>query len=108
MGPVLSKPLVLRGIIPSDGSPGRSDLSLGDQLRQRAAMGGERERAELAAFEAVMANGLLTLWWRNCETKPPLTGLTFGRGSHGRVRTERSEANDAARMRSPRGPVCSV
>lgn len=53
--PVLSKPLMLRGDIPTDGSPGRSDLSLGDQLRQRAAMGGEKERAELATFEAPIA-----------------------------------------------------
>lgn len=52
---MLSKPLLLRGVIPADGSPGRTDLSLGEQLRQRAAMGGERERAELAAFEKVMA-----------------------------------------------------
>ena len=50
--PVLSKPPVIRGIIPTDGSPGRVDMCVGDQLRQRAAMGGERERAELAAFEA--------------------------------------------------------
>ena len=53
--PVLSKPPVLRGFIPVDGSPGRSDLSLGEQLRQRAAMGGEKERAELAAFEELLA-----------------------------------------------------
>ena len=53
--PVLSKPVMLRGVIPTDGSPGRGDLSLGDQLRQRAAMGGEKERAELAAFEQMMA-----------------------------------------------------
>ena len=52
--PVLSKPPVIRGIIPTDGSPGRVDISLGDQLRQRAAMGGERERAELAAFENLL------------------------------------------------------
>lgn len=44
-----------RGIIPTDGSPGRVDMSVGDQLRQRAAMGGERERAELAAFEALLS-----------------------------------------------------
>jgi hypothetical protein len=31
------------------------DMSVGDQLRQRAAMGGERERAELAAFEALVS-----------------------------------------------------
>lgn len=53
--PVLSKPLVIRGIISTDGSPGRVDMSLGDQLRQRAAMGGERQRAELAAFEALLS-----------------------------------------------------
>lgn len=53
--PVLSKPPVIRGIISTDGSPGRVDMSLGDQLRQRAAMGGERERAELAAFEALLS-----------------------------------------------------
>jgi hypothetical protein len=52
---VLSKPPVIRGIIPTDGSPGRVDMSLGDQLRQRAAMGGERERAELSAFEALLS-----------------------------------------------------
>jgi hypothetical protein len=49
---VLSKPPVIRGIIPTDGLPARVDMSVGDQLRQRAAMGGERERAELASFEA--------------------------------------------------------
>jgi len=38
--PVLSKPPVIRGIISADGSPGRVDMSLGDQLRQRAAIGG--------------------------------------------------------------------
>jgi hypothetical protein len=53
--PVLSKPLVIRGIIPADGSPGRSDLSLAEQLRQRAAMGGARERAELKALETLLA-----------------------------------------------------
>lgn len=52
--PVLSKPPVLRGMISADGSSSRTDMSLGDQLRQRAAMGGERERAELAAFEALL------------------------------------------------------
>jgi hypothetical protein len=53
--PVLSKPPVIRGIIPTDGSPARVDMSVRDQLRQRAAMGGERERAELAAFEALLS-----------------------------------------------------
>src|SRR5262245_35453012 len=56
--PVLSKPLILRGTIPTDGSPGRTDPSLGDQLRQRAAMGGDKERAELAAFEELIAKWL--------------------------------------------------
>ena len=53
--PVLSKPPTIRGIIATDGSPGRMDMSVGDQLRQRAAMGGVRERAELAAFEALLS-----------------------------------------------------
>jgi hypothetical protein len=53
--PVLSKPPVIRGIIPTDGSPARVDMCVGDQLRQRAAMGGERERAELSAFEALLS-----------------------------------------------------
>lgn len=53
--PVLSKPVVFRGLIPTDGSPACTDLSLGEQLRQRAAMGGEKERAELAAFETLLA-----------------------------------------------------
>ena len=52
---MLSKPPVIRGIIPKDGSPARVDMSVGDQLRQRAAMGSERERAELAAFEASLS-----------------------------------------------------
>ena len=33
-------------------------MPLGAQLRQRAAMGGERERAELAAFEELLARCL--------------------------------------------------
>ena len=53
--PVLSKAPVIRGIISADGSPSRVDMSIGDQLRQRAAMGGERERAALAAFEALLS-----------------------------------------------------
>ena len=53
--PVLSKPPVIRGIIPTDGWPSRVDMSVGDQLRQRAAMGGERERAQLVAFEALLS-----------------------------------------------------
>jgi hypothetical protein len=53
--PVLSKPVIIRGIVSADGSPGRSDLSVPEQLRQRAAMGGEKERAEFAAYEALIA-----------------------------------------------------
>lgn len=53
--PVLSKPPVIRGIISTDGSASRVDMSLGDQLRQRAAMGGEREQAQLTAFEALLS-----------------------------------------------------
>ena len=30
-------------------------MSLGDQLRQRAALGGEKERAQLAAFEELLS-----------------------------------------------------
>jgi hypothetical protein len=52
--PVLSKPPTLRGMIGLDGSPGRRDLSLGDELRQRAAMGGKKERRELAAFDGAL------------------------------------------------------
>ena len=50
---ILSNPITIRGIIPADGSPGRCDLSVGDQLRQRAGMGGERERVQL---ERLMMN----------------------------------------------------
>ena len=53
--PALSKPPMIRGIIQTDGSTGRVDMSIGDQVMQRAAMGGERERAELAAFEALLS-----------------------------------------------------
>jgi hypothetical protein len=54
--PVLSKRPVIQGIISADGSASRTDMSLGDQLRQRAAMGGDKECAELAAFEALWVN----------------------------------------------------
>ena len=56
--PVLSKPIAVCGFVSTDGSPGRSDLSIGEQLRQRAAMGGGKERAALAAFEAIFAEAL--------------------------------------------------
>lgn len=56
--PVLSKPPVIRGLISTGETLGRVDMSLGDQLRQRAAMGGEKERAELVAFEKLLAEWL--------------------------------------------------
>lgn len=69
--PVLSKPPQIRGIIPTDGSPARVDMTVGDQLRQRAAMGGERERAELAAFEALLskciADALVAQLWKEAD-----------------------------------------
>lgn len=68
--PVLSKPLVIRGIISTDGLS-RSDMSIAAQLRQRAAMGGEKERAELAAFNALLteciANALVAELRRDAE-----------------------------------------
>ena len=57
--PVLSKPIRIRGIVTKDGSPGRSDLSIGDQLRERAAMGGERERAQLEEYEKLLAQAVV-------------------------------------------------
>ena len=48
--------LTIQGIIPADVQSARVDMSVGDQLRRRAAMGGEKERAELAAFEALLSS----------------------------------------------------
>ena len=85
--PVLSKTPVIRGIIRTDGSLGRVDMSVGDQLRQRAAMGGERERAELAAFEALLskciADALVAEVRREAETHgvDVLTWLTRDKGT---------------------------
>lgn len=56
--PVLSKPVAIRAVIACDGSSSRTDLSIGEQLRQRAAMGGGKERAELAAFDKLLANAI--------------------------------------------------
>src|SRR4051812_12059367 len=50
--PVLSKPITLKGVVSVDGTS-RHDLTVHDQLRQRAAMGGEAELAALKAFEAM-------------------------------------------------------
>jgi hypothetical protein len=74
--PVLSKPPVIRGIIPTDGSPARADMSIGDQLRQRAAMGGETERAELAAFERCSRSASPTRLLRKCGRKRRRTEWT--------------------------------
>lgn len=51
----VDKALTIRGIIPADVQHENAEMSLGDQLRQRAAMGGEKERAELAAFEELLS-----------------------------------------------------
>jgi len=52
--PALSKPPIIRGIIMTDGSPRRADMSVGDKLRQRGAMGGDRERRR--AFQYVVVD----------------------------------------------------
>ena len=58
--PVLSKPLVIRGIIGANGES-RGDMSMGDQLRQRAAMGGPSEREALRRFEEIWVGAIATL-----------------------------------------------
>jgi hypothetical protein len=77
---VLSKPMTLRGLIATDGLPGCTDMSLGDQLRQRAALCGEKEPAELAAFERsrYWRERLPTLWsLNNDEMRPQRRALTY-------------------------------
>ena len=56
--PVLSNPPTIRGMVSVDGSGSRHDLTLHEQLIQRASMGGPRERAPLAHFEEVFAEAL--------------------------------------------------
>lgn len=73
--PVLSKPLVIRGVISADGSPGRVDIPLGDQLRQRAAMGGERERSELAAFESLLSKCIADALVSHMRQEAEATGV---------------------------------
>jgi hypothetical protein len=58
--PVLSKPLVIRGIIGANGES-RGDMSMGDQLRQRAAMGGPSEREALRRFEELWAEAIAAI-----------------------------------------------
>jgi len=79
--PVLSKPPVIRGIIPTDGSPARVDMSVGDQLRQRAAMGGERERAERAAFEALLSKCVADARVAEMRNEAEAQGRTWLRSS---------------------------
>src|SRR5262249_21641178 len=57
--PVLSKLPTLRGIVSVDGRGSRHDLTLHEQLTQRASMGGDRERAALAHFEEVFTEALV-------------------------------------------------
>jgi hypothetical protein len=47
--------VLLVALVADSKSVTRLDMSVCDQLRQRAAMGGERERAQLAAFEALLS-----------------------------------------------------
>jgi hypothetical protein len=63
--PVYAPELVFSSYFPSSPAPATvpwptaypaaAIYPLADQLRQRAAMGGEKERAELAAFETLLA-----------------------------------------------------
>lgn len=69
--PVLSKPVTIRGQIFVNGPPARTDLSIAEQLRQRAAMGGEKERAELAAFEALFTKALAEALITDLRKNPP-------------------------------------
>jgi len=58
--PVLSKPITLRGIIATTGES-RTDLTLHEQLQQRAAMGGPPERRALAAFRTILTEALASV-----------------------------------------------
>jgi hypothetical protein len=73
--PVLSKPIMLHGVVPTDGSLGRRDLSLGEQLRRRAAIGGEKERAELATFEALLAKSIADALVAQVRDEPEAHGV---------------------------------
>lgn len=70
--------MVFRGIVSSDGTPGRSDLSVGERLRQGAATGGEKERAELAAFESLMAKAIADALVAELREEAAAHGLTYG------------------------------
>ena len=56
--PVLSNLITLRGTISTTTGESRTDLSVHEQLQQRAAMGGPQERQALVAFEEVFVNAL--------------------------------------------------
>lgn len=57
--PVLSRPPAIDGVISIRLEPSRNvSMSVGDQLRQRAAMGGVGEQAQLAAFEEMLSRCL--------------------------------------------------
>ena len=72
---MLSKPVLLRGAMTVDGSSARTDLSVGEQLRQRAAMGGEKERAELAAFEKLLADAIAGALLADLEKEAAANGV---------------------------------
>ena len=55
--PVLAKPLMLRGVVPLAGSLGCSDLRWASS-ETRAAMGGEKERAEPVVCEAPLGRSI--------------------------------------------------
>lgn len=58
--PVLSKPPMICGFVSADGHGSRHDLTLHEQLIQRASIGGPRERAALAHFEEMFVETLVS------------------------------------------------
>jgi hypothetical protein len=73
--PVLSKPVAIRAVIACDGSFSRTDLSIGEQLRQRAAMGDETGSAELAAFEKLLADAIAGALIADLEKEAAANGV---------------------------------
>jgi hypothetical protein len=112
---VLSKPLILRGFVATNGES-RHDLTLHDQLQQRAAMGGPRERQELAAFETIIAEALASALVANIlrERVEPSTSLALADGPPAGQQAEPSQpalsrlddSSDEGRLRDmqARGP----
>jgi len=72
-------------------------LSIGEQLRQRAAMGGERERAELAAFDKLLADAIAGALIADLEKEAAANGVDVRTGSRASrphlSRKRRSAAN---------------